>query len=140
MLFDDVTNELELKVWFIENFFDANVHGEEIDISDSPGIPDFNYAWYGSEGWIEFKFLKKGRAKIRPKQTRWFRNRVAAGGRCFIVWGEEKLGYGIIQGDCVGLLNGKLTREDCLRYSAIVGHMVPESQYMLMKELLTHKY
>ena len=49
-----------------------------------PGVPDMNYCYHGSEGWIENKACKGWQVKIRVEQVGWMLRRQRAGGKCFI--------------------------------------------------------
>lgn len=48
------------------------------------GVPDSNYCFKGSEGWVEFKITKGYSVGLRPEQTAWILRRVRAGGRVFV--------------------------------------------------------
>ena len=104
-----VENETEFKKWFIDKWL-RGADIIEFDLTDNPGVPDVNYCLRGQEGWIEFKWIKKKKgADIRPAQIAWFRNRVEAGGRCFLVWGHPDGDYGLIHGDEVHKLGSNIT-------------------------------
>lgn len=54
----------------------------------SNGIPDVDYCLRGTESHIELKFhnqLKLPKDFIRPSQVRWFRKRIKAGGRPWLL-------------------------------------------------------
>jgi len=103
-----LVDEDSLKKWFIDWLFqDRTVHIENIDLSDSPGIPDTNYCCEGTEGWFEFKWIGKKGCKIRAQQTRWFRERAMSCGRAHMIWGTKNE-FGAISGEHVWKLEGRL--------------------------------
>jgi hypothetical protein len=67
-------------------------HYSRIESDASPGFPDVSYCIDGVEGTIELKEARNPKAKypfkqggLRPTQLRWIKDRVAAGGRVWIL-------------------------------------------------------
>jgi len=54
--------------------------------ASAAGIPDLDYCLTGKESHIELKYGHSQKMpELRPSQVRWFRDRVKAGGRPFIL-------------------------------------------------------
>jgi len=48
------------------------------------GVPDSNYCYHGTEGWIEYKQTIGHAVTLMPEQIGWIARRCRAGGRVFI--------------------------------------------------------
>ena len=50
------------------------------------GVPDCNFCFAGSEGWIECKLVTRGwKVSVRPSQVGWISRRCRHGGRVFLL-------------------------------------------------------
>ena len=52
--------------------------------STGRGVPDVNFCFAGTEGWIENKVAATNKVEMRPEQVAWHERRIRAGGRTFI--------------------------------------------------------
>jgi hypothetical protein len=84
-------SEQRLRKYLIDNLNSATCHISQVEShAVSAGIPDLNYCVDGVEGWIELKWWYKSKpAQFRPTQIAWFRRRVTAGGKPFVVWAHD---------------------------------------------------
>lgn len=80
----------EQKLWTALRALLPMVHWQRIEVITGAGIPDGNGCYAGVEFWVELKVIT-GKEKLsfqsefKPTQFAWMRNRVAAGGRCFVL-------------------------------------------------------
>lgn len=60
-------------------------HWQSIEVGTvGRGVPDSNFCWEGTEGWVEFKCTETNSAHLRPEQVAWISRRHRAGGRVFV--------------------------------------------------------
>lgn len=85
-----MTKKLESRMWGRLRPHLAGLDPHRIDVSSSLGVPDVSYA----HGWIELKrtvaWPRRSGTNLRiptltPEQRGWGRQRVTAGGRCFLL-------------------------------------------------------
>ena len=50
----------------------------------NPGVPDSNFCYTGTEGWIEHKWTDGWEIPLKPEQIGWHARRGRAGGRVFV--------------------------------------------------------
>jgi hypothetical protein len=87
-------------------------HWQSIETwSTGRGVPDANYCYAGSEGWIEMKRAVGWRCKIEPEQIAWLERRARAGGRVFIAVRRIKppQTFWLFHGNQARLLLGRLS-------------------------------
>lgn len=65
----------------------------------SPGIPDLNYCFGGTEGWLELKCMPN--IEVRAAQVEWIEKRIQAGGHPLIL---------IQDGDSLHICHGSSAR------------------------------
>ncbi len=60
-------------------------HWQSVEtFSTGRGVPDLNYCFRGTEGWIELKRRVGNRVALSPEQIAWIERRGRAGGRVFV--------------------------------------------------------
>jgi hypothetical protein len=59
----------------------ARIHWTSIETLTVNGVPDAEFCFEGSQGWIEYKFTDANYVKIRPEQVGWHLRRARARGR-----------------------------------------------------------
>lgn len=64
-------------------------HIMRVENTAGSGQPDVNACFRGVEAWIELKVAKGNRLIFQPTQGPWIRQRVASGGRVFILARKE---------------------------------------------------
>lgn len=60
-------------------------HLQRIENLASPGAPDLNACYMGSEAWVELKVAKGNYVFFRDAQIAWFAKRLAQGGKCCVL-------------------------------------------------------
>lgn len=61
------------------------IHWQAIEVGVlGKGIPDTNFCWRGSEGWVEMKFTDTHAVGLMPEQVGWILRRMRSGGRVFV--------------------------------------------------------
>lgn len=62
-----------------------HIHFQSVETwSTGQGVPDVNYCFEGSEGWIELKKTEAIKVNISPEQIAWAERRIRAGGNVFL--------------------------------------------------------
>lgn len=81
------------------------VHWQRIETAGvGNGVPDLNYCYQWTEGWVELKKATGNVVGVRPTQVAWIERRLRAGGRVFIM---------IRRADSVWLRDGSTARALC---------------------------
>lgn len=134
----------EKRLWdYISNNVSHLGHFSRVETHEtSAGYPDVSYCIDGHTNHVELKAAEIGKKplRLRPSQSAWFRARVKAGGKPFLLYAYERkdeLVFGLIKGVDVP----DLVKTSKFEKWLAVSHKVWYGEinwHTLLKELTTH--